>query len=97
MTAATIPPLELAPHMPAAACLGDWSTFDDAGAAEHPIDVARRHASALALCRDCPERARCEGWYLGLPKSKRPIGVVAGRINPPAPNAPGRPRKSATA
>jgi len=52
--------------------------------------------SALGLClNSCPSLSRCEAWYLGLPKSKRPIGVIAGRLNPQERRPPGRPRNSA--
>jgi hypothetical protein len=99
--AAIIPPLHLAPHMPRAACAGRWREFDPAGVGEHPRAVERRHSAAQAACAGCPERARCETWWLGLPKSKRPEEVTAGHIwQPTAPGGKpiagrrGRPRKA---
>ena len=85
-----------APSLPGAKCRGRAHLFNDAEPDENPETTAARHAQAVSLClNSCPSLSRCEGWYLGLPKSKRPIGVIAGRLNPQERRPPARPRKSA--
>jgi hypothetical protein len=84
-----------APALPGAKCRGRAHLFNDAEPDENPETVAARHTQALGLCKLCPSRTRCEGWYLGLPKLKRPIGVIAGRLNPQERRPPARPRNSA--
>ena len=84
-----------APALPGARCRGRTHIFDGAAPDENPDTTAARHAQALGLCRHCPSLTRCEDWYLGLPKSKRPIGVIAGRLNPQERRPPARPRNSA--
>ena len=82
-----------APALPGARCRGRHHLFDEPSADE-PADVAaQRHKQALGLCRDCPALASCEQWFDGLTPSKRPPGVVAGRVH--RVNAVGRPRKTA--
>ena len=93
--------LGLAPALPRARCRGKHALFDEAQPGEAPETVQQRHAQALSLClRECPARERCETWYLGLPKRKRPPGVCAGQINrPPGERErrpPSRPRKAAS-
>ena len=82
-----------APLMPDALCLGDWETFDAAEADEDQDAAAARHRRALTTCAVCPALQRCAGWYSSLRPSRRPIGVVAGRINQPT-KFRGRPRKT---
>ena len=98
---APIPALDLAPHMPDAACVGQSALHDPATAGEHPVTVARRHMAAIEACRLCPTLHQCAAWLNSLPKSKRPEGVTAGRIwQPTAPGGKryigraGRPRKA---
>jgi hypothetical protein len=80
MTAATRPPLDLAPPMPRAACVGHHDLFDGRDAGESDESVAARHAAAQMLCSRCPELITCATWYLGTPKKRRPIGVTAGEV-----------------
>jgi hypothetical protein len=82
-----------APALHGARCRGKGHLFDGAEAGESPAVVEQRHAQALGLCSRCPSLTRCETWFLGLPKSKRPPGVVAGQVHQPRPA--GRPRKAA--
>ena len=80
-----------APALHGARCRSKSHLFDAAQPGEDPATVAARHAQALGLCEHCPALDRCREWFDSLKPSKRPLGVVAGRINPgPA----GRPRKA---
>ncbi|STZ43190.1 Uncharacterised protein [Mycolicibacterium gilvum] len=81
-----------APSLPGARCRGKPHLFDEAASDESEDVVAQRHSQALGLCRLCPALASCATWFDELPKSKRPPGVVAGRLNP---QKAGRPRKTA--
>lgn len=78
--------LAVAPNMPAARCAGRHELYDatieanrtgPGGAAE--LTAARD--AALAICRACPELDACGAWFDSLPRTKRPRGVCAGRIN----------------
>jgi hypothetical protein len=40
-----------------------------------------RHSPNPRLCQHCPALPRCESWMDSLPRRKRPLGVVAGRLN----------------
>ena len=85
-----------APSLPGAKCRGRAHLFNGAEPDENPETVAARHTQALGLClNSCPSLSRCEEWVNSLPKSKRPLGVIAGRLNPQERRPPGRPRKSA--
>lgn len=81
-----------APSLQGARCRGRAHLFDEAAPNEKPETVAARHAQALGICSRCPSLNPCETWFLGLTPSKRPLGVVAGRINQTRPA--GRPRKA---
>jgi hypothetical protein len=73
-----------APTLPGALCRGQWALFDEAndpGAIE----------AAIGLCNLCPEMSRCRAWTDSLPPTKRPHGVIAGRVSP---QPVGRPRMS---
>jgi hypothetical protein len=78
-----------APALRGARCRGRHHLFDSASPGEDPDTVAARHTQALGLCSRCPSLARCEEWFDALPERKRPLGVVAGRLN--LPPRPGRP------
>jgi hypothetical protein len=78
--------------LPGARCRGHWSLFDEARPDEAPETVDQRHAQALSLCRECPALASCQQWFDSLKPSKRPPGVIAGRIHQPRPAC--RPRKA---
>lgn len=68
------------PHLPGAACRGQWELFDLLpGTSPDRDDLA---AQALATCRrHCPALADCGQWFDSLPPKHRPVGVIAGRIN----------------
>lgn len=78
-----------APALPGARCRGKAHLFDAAGKHEAPETTEQRHTQALGLCRLCPSLAGCTTWFDTLPATRRPKGVVAGRLNTPKP--PGRP------
>jgi WhiB family redox-sensing transcriptional regulator len=70
-----------APALHGARCRGRSHLFD-ARADREPLPVAEaRHAQALGLCARCPALVRCKSWLDDLPVRKRPLGVVAGRVN----------------
>lgn len=78
-----------APALPGARCRGRSHLFDDIAEGELRDVMDARHQQALGLCRTCPALASCSAWFDSLPKSRRPLGVVAGKVN--APSRPGRP------
>jgi hypothetical protein len=88
----------LAPSLPGARCRGKHHLFDEAASGEDSATVAARHNQALGLCSRCPSRSRCEAWFLELRPRKRPVAVIAGRINQGPEERecrpPGRPRKA---
>jgi hypothetical protein len=71
-----------APKLTGAACRGHHELFDNG---DH-------QAQALALCRECPALHDCTQWLAGLPRSRRPHGVVAGQL--PSARARKRPAQS---
>ena len=83
-----------APDLPGAACINKWGLFDPEpeGRTERAADTQQRHAQAVAICESCPVLAPCRDWLNGLPRGKRPAGVVAGRHPKPV----GRPRVRAS-
>lgn len=82
-----------APALPGARCRGKHHLFDPTAPGENSDVAAQRHAQALGLCSNCPALTRCEDWHDALPRTKRPDGVVAGRVNRPQPVV--RPRRTA--
>ncbi|MDQ1245787.1 MAG: WhiB family transcriptional regulator, redox-sensing transcriptional regulator [Actinomycetota bacterium] len=68
------------PVLPGARCRGRSHLFDEATQGEPATTVAARHRQAVGLCEHCPALAPCSEWYGSLTPSKRPAGVVAGRI-----------------
>jgi len=68
------------PSLPGARCRNRSALFDGAGQGEHPDLLADRHAQAAGLCAHCPALHGCRAWIDGLPRTRRPEGVVAGRI-----------------
>ena len=65
-----------APHLPGALCVGRWQMFDET---DDPVITER----AIELCLQGAQfSARCRNWVDSLPPSRRPAGVVAGRVNP---------------
>ena len=63
------------PSWPDAACRGRSNLFD--------ATTTRDQAEALQLCSTCPVLRDCRRYVAGLPLARRPIGVVAGRIQRP--------------
>lgn len=48
------------PDLPGAACVGhDATLWDDTILGETPVQAMARHATARAICHDCPVRALC--------------------------------------
>ncbi|HPY26001.1 MAG TPA: hypothetical protein PLK19_16960 [Mycobacterium sp.] len=78
------------PALPGARCRGRHHLFDDAAQGEPADTVEARHRQAIRLCQRCPALEPCQTWLDSLPPSRRPAGVVAGRINS---RPPGRPKK----
>lgn len=70
------------PSLPGARCRGRPHLFDEADPNEPFTVTADRHAQALGLCLHCPALAPCTAWFSTLAPSKRPTGVIAGRLNP---------------
>ena len=80
------------PALPGARCRNRSQLFD-----LRPDDDPTRpdaEATALALCSRCPSLDRCRHWFDSLPPKQRPLGVIAGQVNLPAPV--GRPRMVAS-
>jgi len=75
--------LSLAPAFPGARCRGRPHLFDPKSGRESTPAAEQRYAQALALCSRCDSLQRCGEWLESLPRSRRPLGVVAGRIRAP--------------
>jgi WhiB family redox-sensing transcriptional regulator len=60
------------PQLPGATCRDHGDIFDPDGG---DLEVA------LMICRACPVLAECAAWCTALPRSKRPVGVVAGTVH----------------
>lgn len=73
--------LGAAPALRGARCRGRAHLFDGGPAGEDDVIRAARIDQALGLCRRCPALADCRRWHDSLPVSRRPVGVVAGRVN----------------
>jgi len=72
------------PDLPSAACWGRWDLFDPEREREpgQPVeDPHDRHQLAISIClHACPVVDECREWVDSLKPSKRPPGVVAGRV-----------------
>ncbi len=77
----------VAPALPGARCRGRHALFDEAGKDESPEVVQQRHTQALGLCAGCTALASCSAWFDTLPKEKRPLGVIAGKVQSTRPGA----------
>lgn len=71
------------PSLPGARCRGRARLFDPGRKGERTEIVAQRHAQATAMCHRCPSLDACRDWVDSLKPSKRPGGVVAGRVIEP--------------
>ncbi|TVX95898.1 hypothetical protein FPV58_26675 [Mycolicibacterium porcinum] len=80
-----------APALPGARCRGRHHLFDEQGTHETTETTEQRHQQALGLCQHCTALASCQTWFDTLTPSKRPPGVIAGRIIQPK---TGRPPKA---
>ncbi|BCP02035.1 hypothetical protein MINTM018_48040 [Mycobacterium intracellulare] len=54
------------------------ATNRDGGPTREETDAARE--TALRICAACPSLAPCRAYIAALPKSRRPLGVVAGQV-----------------
>lgn len=70
-----------APALPGAKCRGRSYLFDEQQPHEDGDDTRYRHNHALRLCSTCPALQLCEDWFAALPRTERPPGVVAGKVN----------------
>lgn len=61
------------PDLSGARCRGQWSIWDETDNPE-VIEYAKNQ------CEACPALAECREWADSLKPSKRPLGVVAGRV-----------------
>lgn len=80
--------LAAAPNLPRARCAGRHRLFDsciegDRTGPRGAAELAEHRDAALRVCQACPELAACGAWFTTLPRSRRPLGVVAGRVNDP--------------
>lgn len=80
MIADLLTELASAPQLPGALCRGHAPEWDEPEAADDPDDTAERIEFAVSACCRCPALAPCAAWFDGLPATRRPGGVVAGRI-----------------
>lgn len=72
--------LAAAPVLRGARCRGRHYLFDPQEGRESDETANARHLQALGLCERCPALSACQAWLDSLPRSKRPCGVVAGRV-----------------
>jgi hypothetical protein len=64
------------PSLPGALCRGRAADFDlEPGSCPEAIEAA------IHICESCPVLTRCREYVDSLPPSRRPPGVVAGRLN----------------
>ncbi|MGY4646520.1 WhiB family transcriptional regulator [Mycobacterium sp. URHB0021] len=61
------------PDLSGAKCLNRWQIFDE-------IDNPEITEYASHLCHSCPVLDACEAWVQGLPRNRRPRGVVGGCV-----------------
>ena len=61
------------PKLEGAKCSGEWAVFDET---DNPEIVEY----ACHLCASCDALAACREWFDSLPRTRRPEGVVAGRL-----------------
>ncbi|BBY67560.1 hypothetical protein [Mycolicibacterium helvum] len=74
------------PDLPGARCKGKADLFE-ATVGVRPVDgrpsrdeLENARSEALRLCETCPALDACEAWLDGLRPTRRPRGVVAGRV-----------------
>ena len=61
------------PQLSGAKCVGQWDIFDE-------TDNSEIVEFACHLCAACPAINVCRAWFDSLPRTRRPEGVVAGRL-----------------
>jgi hypothetical protein len=61
-------------------CRDRYMLFDPPEPFEAAEDVAHRHEAAKRICEGCGALEMCRSMFDGLPRSRRPSGVVAGRL-----------------
>lgn len=71
------------PDLAGASCKGEAHLFETTigahgGPTKDELQAAR--TTALRLCASCPALDPCRAWLDGLRPTRRPQGVVAGRI-----------------
>lgn len=79
------------PDLPGARCRGRHELFDatirgrrDASATlPSRAELAEARSEALRICAACPALTACRSWVDDMRPSRRPRGVVAGRIVEP--------------
>lgn len=74
----------VAPDLEGAACQGRWELFDPPEPDEDEDERDFRIATAKRECLTaCPVLDTCRSWADSLPRTKKPVGVIAGRLNNP--------------
>jgi WhiB family transcriptional regulator, redox-sensing transcriptional regulator len=71
--------LDGTPALRGALCAGFPEQFDAPGD-EDAEDRRARLAVAVSCCRCCPALQECRAWVDGLPRRRRPVGIVAGQV-----------------
>lgn len=79
------------PDLPGARCRGQAELFEAAigrrisepsreAQAKRRTEVENARAVALGLCHSCPSLVACRAWVDGMRPTRRPPGVVGGRV-----------------
>lgn len=72
------------PNLAGAQCRGRTELFDatiETSRERTLEEVEYARAAAKRLCGTCPALNPCRQWLDSLPRTKKPPGVVAGRLN----------------
>jgi hypothetical protein len=68
------------PLLPDPLCRDRYVLFDPPEPFEAAEAVAHRHEAAKRICENCGALEMCRAMLDGLPRNRRPAGVVAGRL-----------------